>query len=138
MLIALHDVENRCHRIANEWFAREGRKGWATCPLTENGFVRIASNIGLPERVQGISASMYLLESLVRTYGSTHRFWPDSVSLRDKTLLNEAAIRGPKQITDVYLLALCQRNGGVLVTLDTRITVASIVDPHPELLRILR
>jgi hypothetical protein len=43
-------------------------------------------------------------------------------------------IVGPRQITDVYLLGLCQQNGGTLVTLDARITDVAIVSSHPDLI----
>ena len=51
---------------------------------------------------------------------------PDDISLRDTALIDPAAILGPKQITDVYLLALAVKNGGRLVTFDHRISFAAV------------
>lgn len=78
-----------------------------------------------------------MLENMVQVYGATHHFWPDIVTLRDVTLFNSFAIVGPKQITDIYLLGLCQQNGGTLVTLDAGITLSGIVSHQPDLLRLL-
>ncbi len=137
VLIALHNSKHVGHDKAHEWFDTKGKYGWATCPLTENGFARVFTQVQYPNNLQGVSAALYILENMIQVYGATHHFWPDSVNLRDRTLLVPSAIAGPKQITDVYLLALCQQNGGTLVTLDTGIATAAIVSPHPDLLRIL-
>ncbi len=66
-----------------------------------------------------------------------HYFWSDSVTLSDRTLIKPTEIVGAKQITDIYLLALCQRNGGTLVTFDTAISLLPIIKPHPNLIQIL-
>ncbi len=137
VLLALLDPMHPHHETANQWYAGTMSSGWATCPLTENGFVRVISNASYPGvRVRPADA-VALLEVAVANPVAAHHFWPDSVSLRDRILFTPAAIAGPKLITDVYLLGLCQRNGGTLVTLDTGITPAAIVSPHPELLRLL-
>ena len=137
ILIALHDPKHVGHDKAHEWFDKEGQHGWATCPLTENGFVRVFTQTQYPNNVHGVSTALYILENMVLVYGATHHFWSDSISLRDKTLLNPTIVAGPKQITDLYLLGLCQQNSGTLVTLDTRITTTAIVSPHSDLLHIL-
>lgn len=74
---------------------------------------------------------------MISVYGITHTFWSDHISLRDRTLFIRSAVAGPKQITDVYLIGICQQNGGTLVTLDASMTTRTIVTPHPDLLRIL-
>lgn len=122
VLVALHDSTHPGHDASHEWFIQEGQQGWATCPLTENGFVRVFTQTRYPNNVSGVSSALYILENMVQVYGTTHHFWPDSVSLRERTLIHAATIAGPKQITDVYLLGLCQQNGGTLVTLDKTIT----------------
>ena len=99
--------------------------------------MRVFTQTQYPNNVVGVSAALYILENMVQVYGATHHLWPDSASLRDRTLFTPSAIVGPKQITDIYLLGLCQQNGGTLVTLDTAITPATIVAPHPDLLRLL-
>jgi hypothetical protein len=75
-----------------------------------------------------------LLETLLQNHLGSHVFWPDSISLADRALFRPGSINGHRQITDVYLLGLCQFNGGTLVTFDTAISVSAIVKPHPNLL----
>jgi toxin-antitoxin system PIN domain toxin len=135
VLIALHDETHEGHERAHRWFASEGRLGWATCPLTENGFIRIFSQPALPNNVGSPAEAMSYLEDMLTAHGATHHFWPDSVSLCDRILFLPGAIAGHRQVTDVYLLGLCQQNGGTLVTLDAGITDAAIVSPHAELIR---
>src|SRR3954451_11749329 len=121
VLIALHDETHQGYERAHRWFLNEAHLGWATCPLTENGFVRILSQPALPNNVGSPSEAMtYLIDMLV-AHGATHQFWPDSASLCDPTLFRPEEIAGHRQITDVYLLGLCQRNSGTLVTLDAAI-----------------
>jgi hypothetical protein len=40
LLLALTDPMHVHHELSHQWFAKKGRKGWATCPLTENGVAR--------------------------------------------------------------------------------------------------
>ncbi len=137
VLIALHDPSHVDSTKSHAWFNSEGQGAWATCPLTENGFVRIFTQTQYPNRLKGVSVALSLLGDTTERYGATHHFWPDAISLRDNTLIDSTAILGPKQITDVYLLALCQHYGGTFVTLDTKVSTAAIVGPHPDLLRVL-
>jgi toxin-antitoxin system PIN domain toxin len=137
VLLALLDPMHPHHEAANIWYTGTASTGWATCPLTENGFVRILSSpsyLGLQLRVEDALA---LLEATTANPIAPHHFWADSLSLRNSAILFSSAITGTKQITDVYLLALCQQNGGTFVTLDSAITTAAIVSPHPDLYRIL-
>lgn len=135
VLLALIDPVHLNHEPASQWFADASGRGWATCPLTENGFVRILSNPSYPGVRMSPPDAIAMLDTLVRNHAATHRFWPDSVSLCDRTLFRPEAIAGARQITDVYLLGLCQQNGGTLVTLDAAITVTAIVSAHVDLIR---
>lgn len=134
VLIALIDPAHEFHDSAHAWFRSHRHRGWATCPITENGCLRIMSNPGYPfpgltvERVRGI------LAELVRIEG--HRFWPDSVSLLDPKGpdLTQA---GPRHVTDVYLLRLATANGGRLVTFDRTIPMQAIADLQPEDIEVL-
>ena len=137
VLLALLDPMHPHHDTANDWFAGAASQGWATCPLTENGFIRILSSSSYPGVRLRVEDATSLLETMIASHRATYHFWPDSVSLRDRTVFTPAAIAGPKQITDDYLLGLCQVNGGTLVTLDTGIATSAIHSPHSELLRTL-
>jgi len=137
ILIALHDPQHVGHNKAHSWFTSEGQRGWATCPLTENGFARIISHTIYPNSVSGVTDALQILGNMITTHSVSYQFLPDSVSLNDRSLFDPSLIAGPKQITDIYLLGLCQQYGGTLVTLDSGITTTAIVSPHAELLRIL-
>ena len=125
VLIALHDSAHSGHEATHKWFANGGSEDWATCPLTENGFARVLSQPQYPNPVGTVSDAGHLLASTIATYGKTHKFWPDSISLLDDQYFDLKTIAGPKQITDAYLLMLCRVHGGMLVTLDSRINKAS-------------
>src|SRR5450432_4589843 len=86
VLIALFDAEHIHHEMAHDWFADNNRLGWATCPLTENGFLRVLGN---PARGGEITRVPQLMTHLRKFCASGHHhFWPDAVSLLDETLFS--------------------------------------------------
>ena len=134
VLVALFDPDHIHHDLAHDWFADQSSVGWATCPLTENGLIRVLSSprfrTGLT--ISDIAARLRKLKSSGR-----HRFWGDDVSLTDERLFRSRSIRGHGQITDVYLAGLAQAKGGHLATLDRSIPLGAIVDASPDLLQII-
>ncbi len=76
VLLALADPTHVHHETAHEWFGQTGRKSWATCPITENGFVRIASHPQYPNRPGSPHEVAALLQIIVALPG--HHFWPDA------------------------------------------------------------
>ena len=52
VLIALLDQDHSMHAQALRWFAARAGDGWASCPITQNGCVRIMSH-ELPQPVEG-------------------------------------------------------------------------------------
>lgn len=137
VLVAMHDPDHLHHERAFDWFINEGSQGWATCPLTENGFLRVFTNTKYPNTLKGLAKTFPILDEMMARYGATHHFWEDRISLRDETLFRRTEIVGHKQITNVYLLGLCQSYNAVLVTLDTRVSVSALATPHADLLRLL-
>ena len=126
MLIALVDVSHVSHETAHDWFAREGHLRWATCPITENGLVRIVSNPKYPNALASPADATALLAQMASLPG--HVFWPDDVSLRDAARFDSARLLTVAQITDSYLLALAAANGGMLATLDRRLSTRAVRD----------
>ena len=122
LLLALTDPMHLHHDIAHDWFGRIGQGAWATSPITENGFVRVASNPAYPNRPGDVSVVLGILRDLCATPG--HHFWPDAVSVRD--LLAPNLILSHSQITDVYLLGQAVHHGGKLATLDRHLPVHAI------------
>ncbi len=108
---------------AHQWWSANRTEGWASCPLTQNGFLRIVPQLRLSEPVV-VSDALDLLFDL--TVGNDHAFWPDDISLLDEQLIDRSHILGPKQLTDIYLLALAVKHGGRLVTFDRAIPIAAV------------
>ncbi len=122
--MALFSPDHVHHTLAHDWFEDEREAGWATCPLTENAFVRLLSHPGL-----GIAMRPHELAERLRRFCSSgfHSFWPDAVSLRDARLFNQSYISGHRQITDIYLLGLAVKMGGRLATCDRSIPFRAVV-----------
>ncbi len=119
VLIALLDSDHSLHVPATDWFNSNSHKGWASCPITQNGCVRIMSSPGYPGALP-VRAVVERLAMASKT--RHHEFWPDDVSLLDPELLDPSRIHGPRQITDLYLLALAVQHRGSFVTFDRLIS----------------
>ena len=118
VLIALLDADHTSHRSALGWFSDHASEGWASCPITQNGCVRIMSHPNYPNA----HSVREIVERLrAATANRTHEFWTDSQSVLDEDLVDVTRIHGPRQLTDVYLLALAVANRGRLVTFDASI-----------------
>jgi toxin-antitoxin system PIN domain toxin len=129
VLVALLDGAHIHHRTATSWLAANVRKGWASCPLTQNGCVRILS---LPAYSNPQTPSAVADRLGHATAGTTHEFWPDSLSLLESGTLNWAHVLTSRQITDTYLLALAVARGGRLVTLDRGISLKAVPGAAPK------
>ena len=134
VLIALFDPAHVNHDTSHRWLEVHAASGWATCPLTQNGCVRILSQPKYPNAVTTFDAVQRLKRA---TSQSTHEFWPDSISIADAGLVRADHLLGPRQLTDIYLLALAVRHGGRLVTFDRAIVTDAVVDAEPKHLVVL-
>lgn len=130
VLIALLEPNHIHHGIAHEWFANARSQGWATCPLTQNGFIRITS-----QRSYSYPTTPHVAIKSLRqlTTHSDHNFWPDSVSLLDSSVCDATRLLSSAQITDSYLLALAKQNRGKLVTFDMRLVANAVPDGEDHL-----
>jgi toxin-antitoxin system PIN domain toxin len=124
VLVALFDPDHVHHEAAHAWFAPSRITGWATCPLTENGFVRVLSNPAYVSEPERPGALLARLRSFCASGG--HVFWPDDVTLRGARTLRAGAALSHATLTDVYLLALAVAHGGRLATFDRRIPVSAV------------
>jgi toxin-antitoxin system PIN domain toxin len=129
LLIALLQPEHVHHVSAHRWWTANRPAGWASCPLTQNGFVRIVSQSRYAKPIS-VSRALALLQE--ETSSADHAFWPDDVSLVDPQCFDGTRILGPKQLTDIYLLALAVKNGGRLATLDRAIPLAAVRGAEPR------
>lgn len=123
VLVALLDGAHLHHRIATGWLTANVRKGWASCPLTQNGCVRILS-LSAYRNAQNPAAVAERLGQA--TADTSHEFWPDSVSVLESGRVHWDHVLASRQITDAYLLALAVARGGRLVTLDHGITISAV------------
>ena len=124
-LVALFDPDHVHHDIAHDWFAEHRTGGWATCPLTENGFIRVVTNPAYAADVRRPDEAIARLGQFCAS--GDHVFWTESLSLRDRTIFSASFIRGHRQLTDVYLLGLAVSMGGHLATFDRTIPLGAVV-----------
>ena len=133
VLIALAWPNHVHHSAAHRWFARAHSAGWATTPVTESGFVRVSSNRAAIATATSPGQAIQLLSAMTALDG--HSFWCDDVAEVTGELGDPALITSHRDVTDAHLLALAQRNGGTLVTFDSRIE-RLLGSRDPELLSV--
>lgn len=124
VLIALIDPGHVQHDLAHDWFARDGISAWATCPITENGALRIIGHASYPNSPGSPAAVAPLLRTMRSLDG--HIFWSDDISLLDEGKVDTTRLLNSAQTTDSYLLALAQARGGQLATFDRRLVVTAV------------
>jgi uncharacterized protein len=124
VLIALADPHHLQHDAAHTWFQREGRKSFASCPLTENGLLRIVGHPRYPNSPGPPQAVMPLLQAFRKLAG--HEFWPDAFSAADTPHLVPQRLHHHGHVTDSYLLALAKSRHGRLATLDHKLSTAAV------------
>jgi uncharacterized protein len=123
VLTALLDADHALHDRATEWFAGHARSGWASCPITQNGCLRIMSHPGYPGTLPVQAISERPRDAVASPF---HEFWPDDLSVLDVRLVDAARVHGPRQITDVYLLGLAVRRAGRFVTFDASVALHAV------------
>jgi len=114
-LVALAWPNHAAHSPAVNWFMANRDTPFATCPLTEAGFVRVSMNPLIVTEQISCTAALKMLDTYRSRY--QHSFWPDSVPVGE-ALARLKPLSGHRQITDAYLLALSIVNGGRLVSFD--------------------
>ena len=134
VLIALIDPAHVQHEAVHGWFARVGRKSFATCPITENGLLRI---VGHPKYPNSPGPPSVVAGALTTIRGMDgHEFWPDSISLADTEFVDPRLLSSHAWVTDSYLLALACANKGRLATLDTKLAT-NVVAAGRKLLELI-
>lgn len=124
VLVALFEPDHVNHQITHDWFEDQRSDGWATCPLTENGLVRITTTPSFFDPPHRPADVLQRLQKF-RT-DRYHQFWPDSLSLTDTSVYEASLIRGPKQLTDIYLLGLATTMRGAFATLDLSVPLNAV------------
>lgn len=124
VLIALVDPAHVQHDLAHEWFGRLGHKRFATCPITENGLLRIIGHPKYPNSPGPPSVVAQSLSAIRALPG--HVFWPDSISIADAEQLDAELLSSHSRVTDSYLLALARAHGGRLASMDTKLATEAV------------
>ena len=134
VLIALLDADHLHHQSAHHWLERNLKHGWASCPITQNGCIRIMSQPGYPNPLPAAEVVGRLAEAAAADH---HEFWPDSVSFLDADDIDPSRMLGSRQVTDAYLLALAVHHKGRLVTFDRSVAIDVVPAAKPGHLHVL-
>lgn len=134
VLIALLDADHVHHAAATAWLEKNLKSGWASCPITQNGCIRILSQPGYPHPLPAAQVTQRLAEAASSTH---HEFWPDRVSILDKNVIDPTHLLGSRQVTDAYLLALAVANKGCLLTFDRSVSLLAVAGAEKKHLHVL-
>jgi uncharacterized protein len=136
VLVALLWPEHDFHELVQGWFGKHASNGWATCPITQAGFVRIVSNPSFS--IQAVSPSDALRVLDLTLQHPAHQFWPDDMLLSDALTIFGKRLIGHQQVTDAYLLSLAIHKKGRLATVDRSIVeLFSRDDPEAETVELI-
>jgi len=116
VLIALLWPPHEAHARAQRWFAQNARHGWATCAMTQAGFVRIVSNPIFSRRAVSPRDALDVLSGSLQH--PAHHFWTEDIGVTEAFAHFGRRLLGHQQITDAYLLGLAIQKKGRLATLD--------------------
>ena len=123
VLLALLDADHVDHLRARRWLETEIDNGWASCAITQNGFVRIVSQPRYPSPIPPAQALDLLGHACATPH---HRFWPCDVTVLDAAAVDRERVHGPRQVTDAYLLALAVQHEGRFVTFDRSVVRSAV------------
>jgi hypothetical protein len=134
--VALFDDDHVFSERANAYVATAGVR-IATCPLIENGVVRILNLPSYGRR--GAALGLRAVRDRLREACAAldHAFWADDVSLRDADRFDLDRLHGHNQVTDAYLLALAVAHGGCLATFDQNVALSAVRGATPSHLLLL-
>ena len=116
VLLAMHLPGHKDYARVHRWFSRTGADAFATCAITQCGFVRISSQLSVKDWDIQFPETKIALETLTALPG--HVYWSSDIDYLNATEHFSARMQGHKQITDAYLLGLALSNRGKLATLD--------------------
>jgi uncharacterized protein len=119
VLVALFSEDHSYHVAAQKWFREHEKKGWATCPFTQAGFVRLLSNPFVAKNAVPPTEAIAVLDENTST--PHHEFWADDISYAKAIEPLSSKLSGHRQVTDAYLLGLAMHRKGKLATFDLSI-----------------
>ncbi len=116
VLVALAWPNHIHHEMALHWFEKHRPSGWATCPLTQSGFVRVSSNKQVIPEAKTPAEALLLLRRITEL--EKHVFWMDDINLAHSDLIAPEKLIGHRQVTNAHFVALAIRHKGQLATFD--------------------
>jgi hypothetical protein len=119
VLVAAAWPTHTAHERVRQWLARYAREGWASCPLTQSGFVRILSNPAFSPNALSVTEAISLLQANLAH--PAHRFWADEIGFPQAVEKIAPRLTGHQQLSDAYLLGLAIHKRGRLATTDRAI-----------------
>ena len=122
VLISILDANHTHHASITGWLGQNEDR-WASCPITQNGYLRIVTQESYPNTISIKEAIRTLSQAVA---GPGHEFLPDDISLLDQQLVAHQHVQGHKQLTDIYLLALSVSHGAQFVTLDEGVSLVAV------------
>jgi len=134
VLIALFDTDHVHHVAATIWLDQHIDEGWSSCPITQNGCIRIMSQPRYPNPLSIGDIVSRLNEATSTQY---HTFVADNISLLDGSRIDHGRLLSPGQLTDVYLLALATENGCRFVTFDHSVPAATVKEAKRDSLVVI-
>lgn len=129
VLIALLDSAHVHHRLAMEWLGDNIKQGWASCPLTQIGCVRIMSQSAYPNRQPAAEVARRLRTAAEDRH---HEFWKADLDLLGKESVDFSSVLTSRHVTDLYLLALTTQRHGRFVTFDRHVPLAAVPSAEPR------
>jgi toxin-antitoxin system PIN domain toxin len=126
VLVALFWTNHEHHEAAIDWFRRRQKAGWATCPLTQAGFVRVSSNPRVFPDAPSPAKAVEILQANLKH--PAHRFFKDEIGFPEAVKRFSGAFSGHQQVTDAYLFGLAVHRGGVFTTFDTSVSALAAED----------
>ena len=136
VLIAIADSSHVFHEAIHRWLAACRERTWASCPITENGMVRVLSQSAYRGGSRTPGEAIAILRGMKEARPWKHVFWADDFSICDEQVVLADRIAGTRQLTDVYLAALARRRGGRLVTFDAGIAWQAVEGGSAELIQV--
>jgi toxin-antitoxin system PIN domain toxin len=119
LIVAMHLPGSESFTRVQRWFTEIGSRHFATCAITQAGFVRVCTQLAVKDRAIDITEAKASLLRL--TAFSGHTYWPMDISYLDATEPFEVRMQDYRQITDAFLLGLAIHHKGKLATLDRAI-----------------
>ena len=124
VVLALIDPAHSHHQRAHDWFVEVDNRAWATCPIIQNGAIRILSQPTYGNALPSPAVAAEYLASVCNRPG--HEFWPDDMSLLTSDVIDRSKVLTPRKVTDTYLLGVAVWRGGKLATIDRRLNPIAV------------